>query len=177
MWPCRKVPGLFYTSHLTDEELADQLASADVLVLATRTRSGRNPCGEGFGLVLLEAQVAGTPVIAPGHGGSHDAYIEGVTGMAPTDESVPALASVLRNMLGQPDRLAQMSKSAADWSRKCCAPGRTRSLQCAGCCNPDEGARTWFAGLPISLSTPRFTGCRCGGRLSARPVRSRPPSL
>jgi phosphatidyl-myo-inositol dimannoside synthase len=117
-----KYPACSIRADLTDEELADQLASADLLVLATRTRSGRNPCGEGFGLVLLEAQVAGTPVIAPAHGGSHDAYIEGVTGMAPTDESVPALARVLRNMLGQPDRLAQMSKSAADWSRECFAP-------------------------------------------------------
>jgi glycosyltransferase involved in cell wall biosynthesis len=118
-----KYPACSIRAELTDGELADQLASADLFVLATRTRSGRNPCGEGFGLVLLEAQVAGTPVIAPGHGGSHDAYVEGVTGMAPTDESVPALASVLRNVLGQPDRLAQMSKSAADWSRESFAPG------------------------------------------------------
>lgn len=118
-----KYPACSMLADLTDEELASQVASSDLLVLATRTRSGRNPCGEGFGLVLLEAQVAGTPVIAPAHGGSHDAYIEGVTGMAPTDESVPALASVLRNMLGQPGRLAQMSKNAADWSRECFAPG------------------------------------------------------
>ncbi len=51
---CRLRPGL------TDTELAAQFARADLFVLATRTRAGRRRCGEGFGLVLLEAQVAGT---------------------------------------------------------------------------------------------------------------------
>ena len=75
---------------LSDNELAHELAAADLFVLATQTRSGRGSVGEGFGLVLLEAQAAGTPVIAPAYGGSHEAYVEGVTGMAPTDESVEA---------------------------------------------------------------------------------------
>jgi hypothetical protein len=37
--------------------------------------------------VLIEAQVAGTPVIVPAYGGSSSAYVEGMTGAAPTDES------------------------------------------------------------------------------------------
>ena len=48
-----------------------------------RPRCGRRAVGEGFGLVLLEAQAAGTPVIAPAYGGSREAYVEGVTGVAP----------------------------------------------------------------------------------------------
>ena len=50
----------------TDRELADQFADADLFVLATRTRGGRISSGEGFGLVLLEAQVTGTPVSRTG---------------------------------------------------------------------------------------------------------------
>ena len=69
--------------NLSDNDLARELAAADLFVLATQTRSGRRAVGEGFGLVLLEAQAAGTPVIAPAFGGSRDAYIDGVTGMAP----------------------------------------------------------------------------------------------
>ena len=68
---------------LSDDELARKLAAADLFVLVTPTKSGRGAVGEGFGLVLLEAQAAGTPVIAPAYGGSHEAYIEGVTGVAP----------------------------------------------------------------------------------------------
>jgi len=107
---------------LTDSDLAAQLAAADIFVLATRTRQGRHPSGEGFGLVLLEAQVAGTPVIAPAYGGSHDAFIERVTGVAPADESVEALAKVLDELLRDPCELAQMGTRAGKWARESFAP-------------------------------------------------------
>jgi glycosyltransferase involved in cell wall biosynthesis len=84
---------------LSDRDLADELAAADLFVLATQTRSGRRAVGEGFGLVLLEAQAAGTPVIAPAYGGSREAYIEGVTGVAPLDESAEALLRSLQDLL------------------------------------------------------------------------------
>lgn len=109
-------------SGLRDHELAYLLASADVFILATRTRTGAQPSGEGFGLVLLEAQVAGTPVVAPAYGGSHDAYINGVTGRAPMDESAAALGALLERMLGEPEELTRMSKHAAEWSRECFDP-------------------------------------------------------
>jgi phosphatidyl-myo-inositol dimannoside synthase len=107
---------------LTDDELAIQLASADLFVLATRTRTGRHANGEGFGLVLLEAQVAGTPVIAPAYGGSSDAYMDGVTGGSPVDESAGALAATISEMLENPIRLALMRKRAAQWARESFAP-------------------------------------------------------
>jgi len=107
---------------LTDGELAQHLAAADVFVLATRTSDGRHASGEGFGLVLLEAQIAGTAVIAPAHGGSWDTYVEGVTGVAPADETVRALAKVLAELLENPARLAWMGRRAAEWARECFAP-------------------------------------------------------
>ena len=113
---------------LTDNELARELAAADLLVLATRTRTGRRACGEGFGLVLLEAQLAGIPVVAPAHGGSHDAFVNEVTGLAPADESTEALAKVLAELLGDPSRLAQMGKRAGEWAREAFAPERYSSL-------------------------------------------------
>ena len=113
---------------LTDGELAQQLAAADIFVLATRTSHGRHASGEGFGLVLLEAQIAGTAVIAPAHGGSSDAYVEGVTGVAPADETAEALARVLDELLGDPARLAWMGKRAADWARESFAPERYAQL-------------------------------------------------
>jgi phosphatidylinositol alpha-1,6-mannosyltransferase len=102
---------------LSDRELARELADADLFVLATRTRRGRHPYGEGFGMVLLEAQVAGTPVVGPAFGGSHDAYLDHVTGVAPVDESVDALARVLGELLSDPIRLARMGRQAGEWAR------------------------------------------------------------
>jgi glycosyltransferase involved in cell wall biosynthesis len=107
---------------LADGDLAAELAAADLFVLATRTRSGRRRCGEGFGLVLIEAQVAGTPVVAPAYGGSHDAYLEGGTGTAPADESATALAQALRWMLADPVRLAAMGSRAAEWAGEAFGP-------------------------------------------------------
>lgn len=104
-------------ANLTDAQLANQLACADLFVLATRTRRGVDPSGEGFGLVLLEAQVAGTAIVAPAHGGSGDAYLPGVTGLSPLDESPGSLAQILRELLADPDRISQMGRAAAAWSR------------------------------------------------------------
>jgi glycosyltransferase involved in cell wall biosynthesis len=114
----RRAPWCRVLAGLTDAELAAELADADLFVLATRTRPGRRPCGEGFGLVLLEAQVAGTAVVAPARGGSHDAYLHGVTGIAPLDESATALAGALRELLGEPGRLARMGERAAAWAQE-----------------------------------------------------------
>jgi phosphatidyl-myo-inositol dimannoside synthase len=107
---------------LSDEDLARELAAADLFVLATQTRSGRGAIGEGFGLVLLEAQVAGTPVIAPAYGGSNEAHVEGVTGVTPADESAEALASTLHELLKDPARLAEMGMLAARWARRAFDP-------------------------------------------------------
>ena len=113
---------------LSDRELAAQFAAADLFVLATRTRSGRRPCGEGFGLVLLEAQVAGTAVIGPAHGGSPDAYLEGVTGATPRDESTAALAGVLGRLVGQPSLLGEMGTRGGAYARMRFAPERYAAL-------------------------------------------------
>ena len=104
-------------ANLPDREFAGKLASADVFVLATRTRSGHLASGEGFGMVLLEAQVTGTPVIAPASGGSADAFQAGVTGVSPDDETAEALAAQIQSLLLDPQRLTSMSQDAAHWSR------------------------------------------------------------
>jgi glycosyltransferase involved in cell wall biosynthesis len=113
---------------MPDEDLARELAAADLFVLATQTRSGRGAVGEGFGLVLLEAQVAGTPVIAPAYGGSHEAYVEAVTGVAPTDESAEALAKTLHDLLKDPVRLAEMAVLAGRWARRAFDPDNYAGL-------------------------------------------------
>jgi len=107
---------------LSDDEFARELAAADLFVLATQTKSGRYAVGEGFGLVLLEAQVAGTPVIAPAYGGARDAYIEGVTGVAPSDESAETLIRTLNSLLKDQDRLAEMGECATRWAQRAFDP-------------------------------------------------------
>jgi phosphatidyl-myo-inositol dimannoside synthase len=121
-------PWCVLRSNLSDDDLAHELAAADLFVLATQTRSGSGSVGEGFGLVLLEAQAAGTPVIAPAHGGSREAYVEGVTGVAPADESAEALTRTLHDLLKDPSRLAWMGEHATQWAGQAFAPERYAQL-------------------------------------------------
>ncbi|OHV40701.1 glycosyl transferase family 1 [Pseudofrankia sp. EUN1h] len=100
-----------------DETLARLYATADLYALCTRTRTGgTRPCGEGYGLTLLEAQLAGCAVVGPAHGGSRDAYQEGVTGVTPVDESPRALADVLVGLLRDRARLTRTGRRGAEWA-------------------------------------------------------------
>ncbi len=67
-------------------------------------------------------------MIGPAHGGSPDAYLDGVTGATPRDESVPALAEVLHELAGQPARLADMGAQGASWARARFNPDRYAAL-------------------------------------------------
>ncbi|MCK9903288.1 glycosyltransferase family 4 protein [Frankia sp. Cpl3] len=97
-----------------DHFLASLYGEADLFALCTRTIPPST--GEGYGIVLLEAQLAGCPVVGPAFGGSYDAYQEGLTGVTPADESSEALAAVLLDLLTNRPRLARMSSRAAEWA-------------------------------------------------------------
>ena len=110
-----------------DATLAGLYASADLFVLCTRTVPGHS--GEGYGIVLTEAQLAGCPVVGPVSGGPRDAYLDGVTGATPGDESPEALAAVVIDLLSDRVRLARMRHQAAEWARMATEPAEhTRAV-------------------------------------------------
>jgi len=104
-----------------DATLAELYAAADLFVLCTRTRVRPPLSGEGYGLVLTEAQLAGCPVVGPAYG-ARDAYLDGVTGATPADESPEALAAVLVDLLADRARLGQMRQRCAEWARMTTEP-------------------------------------------------------
>jgi len=110
----------------TDVDLAELYASSDVFVLATRTVMAGAVSGEGFGIVLVEAQLTGTPVIAPAFGGSASAYLEGITGLQPADESVEALCLTIATLVDDRPTLEQMGRNAHQWASKRFDPARSR---------------------------------------------------
>lgn len=65
--------------------------------LYRRARALVFPGVEDFGMVLVEAQACGTPVIAYRHGGALEAVLEGETGSLYADGSVDGLAAALRS--------------------------------------------------------------------------------
>jgi glycosyltransferase involved in cell wall biosynthesis len=69
-----------------DEELAPLLAGARALLF---------PGEEDFGIVPVEAQAAGVPVIAYGVGGIRDSVVDGVTGVFFADQTAESLAEAI----------------------------------------------------------------------------------
>jgi D-inositol-3-phosphate glycosyltransferase len=68
---------------------------------------------ESFGLVALEAQACGTPVVAAGVGGLPYAVGDGTTGVLLSNHQPEAWAGAVAQLLSNPRRLAAMSTAAA----------------------------------------------------------------
>ena len=108
-------------------ELHALYEGSDLFVLATRTRSERPPTGEGFGIVLVEAALAGLATVAPAFGGSDDAFIENVTGLKPADQSVGALEQTLRWVIDRPEDRARLASNGRQWASAMFDPERHRT--------------------------------------------------
>ncbi|MDV7100505.1 D-inositol-3-phosphate glycosyltransferase [Gordonia amicalis] len=67
---------------------------------------------ESFGLVAIEAQACGTPVIAANVGGLGVAVDDGRTGVLVNGHAVGDWTNALEKLLAQPDRLAELGRNA-----------------------------------------------------------------
>jgi glycosyltransferase involved in cell wall biosynthesis len=94
---------------LTVTQVVEQLHLARALCLPSVTAA--NGDAEGFGLVLLEAQAAGVPVVTSALGGALEGIQEGVTGLSFRERDVDALATHLRIILNN-DAIANTLSTA-----------------------------------------------------------------
>ena len=106
----------------SSESLLSCYADANVFALATRQQGPPQPYGEGFGIVLAEAALAGLPVVAPASGGSHDAFLEGVTGVSPRDQSIKSLTDVMSWLASHPMEALIMGTNGREWARQVFRP-------------------------------------------------------
>ena len=74
------------------EELRTAYAGARALLF---------PGMEDFGIVPVEAQAAGTPVIAYGVGGARETVVEGETGLFFAEQTVESLCSAIEEFEGR----------------------------------------------------------------------------
>jgi glycosyltransferase involved in cell wall biosynthesis len=80
-----------FLGRVDDAAIAGVLSGARALLF---------PGEEDFGIVPVEAQAAGVPVIAYGRGGARDSVIDGVTGVLYEDAGVDGLCDAIRRFEG-----------------------------------------------------------------------------
>ena len=85
-------------------ELADWYRAATVVMVPSYS--------ESFGLVAVEAQACGTPVIAAAVGGLHTAVQDGVSGILVDGHDPAAYARVLASVFASPSEHARLSAGA-----------------------------------------------------------------
>lgn len=105
----RRLPdgAIVLTGAVDADELGRHFAAVDVFAHPNRSRwFGLEQ--EGFGIIFLEAQACGKPVIAGHSGGSPEAIDAGETGLLVDGDDVAELAAAAVSLLGDPARAAEM---------------------------------------------------------------------
>jgi D-inositol-3-phosphate glycosyltransferase len=94
---------------LARARLADLYRAADLVAVPSYN--------ESFGLVAIEAQACGTPVVAAAVGGLVTAVRDGVSGILVAGHDPVVWARVLRDLLTSPARRAELSAGAVEHAR------------------------------------------------------------
>jgi phosphatidylinositol alpha-1,6-mannosyltransferase len=102
-----------FLGELRDEPLIECYQQCDLLALPNREVNGDF---EGFGMVLVEAQACGRPVVAGASGGTAETLRAGETGRVVDCTRPELLAETLIDLLGQPDRLDAMGAAGRQWA-------------------------------------------------------------
>ena len=103
---------VLFHGKLSDEQLRQAYQQTDLFVLANR-QIGTDI--EGFGMVLLESQACGRPVLAGDSGGTAETMQLGETGEVVNCDGPDQLALRLIQLLLDRNRLDQMGRAGRSW--------------------------------------------------------------
>jgi phosphatidylinositol alpha-1,6-mannosyltransferase len=103
---------VLFLGRVPDEDLGAIHGAADVFAMLCRNRWGGLE-QEGYGIVFVEAAAAGVPSIAGLSGGSHEAVVDGVTGVVVQQpEDIEQVAEAMRRLLDDPGLRDTMGRAA-----------------------------------------------------------------
>lgn len=95
----------------TDEERDSWYNGCGIFIMPSRNINGDF---EGFGIVYLEANLAGKPVIAGRSGGAADAVIDGFNGLLVDPENVNDIASAIVKLAKNPELRHKMGEQGRE---------------------------------------------------------------
>lgn len=101
-------PHVRFVDYVSDEELLDYYNSCDVFIMVSRQVRGDF---EGFGLVYLEANACGKPVIGGRTGGVPEAIVDGKVGFLVNPASTKEISQALINVLSDAQLAQKMGKA------------------------------------------------------------------
>lgn len=101
-----------FTGEVPDAELPAHFAAGDVFAMPCRERMGGLEV-EAFGIVFIQAQAIGRPVVAGRIGGVPDALDEGTTGLLVDGTDLGAVVGAVASLLGDPERATRMGAAAS----------------------------------------------------------------
>jgi phosphatidylinositol alpha-1,6-mannosyltransferase len=101
-----------FAGHVPEELLPDCYNLCDVFAMLNREEA--NGDLEGFGMVFLEANATGKPVIGGRSGGTADAIVEGKTGFRVDASQLDELTATLRMLLTDTNLRCQLGNAGRD---------------------------------------------------------------
>ena len=101
---------IHFKEPVSRDELADWYRASDLVCVPSYS--------ESFGLVALEAQACGTPVVASAVGGLRTAVSDGISGTLVDGHDQRAWASVLARLLAEPQRRVLLSMGALSHTKR-----------------------------------------------------------
>ncbi len=104
---------IFFHGFVPDKDLPQFYNQHDLFILATRQAKDSTQV-EGFGLVFLEAQACGLPVIGTNTGGIPDAIEAGNGGWLIPQDNQEELIALLKKLMDKPDLLSLARKNARE---------------------------------------------------------------
>ena len=116
---------VIFAGCVPDEDLPAYYNAADVFVMPNR-KEGTNV--EGFGIVFLEANACGKPVIGGCSGGAVDAIADGESGYLVDPYSPPAIAGAAVRLLTDFALARRMGVRGREWVQKFSWDGATRQV-------------------------------------------------
>jgi hypothetical protein len=107
-----------FTGEVSDSELAALYHRSEVFVLPARTvLDDREPKGEGFGIVFLEAMAFGKPVVGSFYGATAELIRHGENGLLVDPEDATSVSEALVNLLTNPEKAREMGQAGRVWVR------------------------------------------------------------
>lgn len=103
-----------FAGKVSDDELPEYFAAGDVFAMPCRERKGGLEV-EAFGIVFIQAQAVGRPVVAGDIGGVPDALEHDRTGLLVDGSSTAGVTEAVSALLGDRERVTEMGEAGAEF--------------------------------------------------------------